>query len=40
MESIQGDNGIVFTPDEDVTPEMVQDYLGFQSGAFGREPEQ
>lgn len=40
MESVRGDNGVVFTPDEDVTPEMVQDFLGFRSGSFGKEPEQ
>ncbi|MBF83491.1 MAG: hypothetical protein CL489_03340 [Acidobacteria bacterium] len=32
FEPIRGDRGIVFAPDEDVTPEMIQDYIGFSQG--------
>ena len=32
FDRVRGDNGVVFAPDEDVTPEMVRDFLGMKKG--------
>ena len=32
FEPVRGDLGVVFEPDDDVTPEMVSDFLGFKRG--------
>ena len=32
FDRVRGDHGIVFAPDDDVTPEMVSDFLGLKKG--------
>jgi hypothetical protein len=32
FDPVRGDNGVVFAPSEDVTPEMVRDFLGMKKG--------
>ena len=32
FDRVRGDNGVVFAPDDDVTPEMVSDFLGLKKG--------
>ena len=32
FDRVRGDNGGVFAPDDDVTPEMVSDFLGLKKG--------
>jgi hypothetical protein len=32
FDPVRGDKGVVFAPDDDVTPEMVRDFMGMSKG--------